>query len=805
MLKASLLAAWRNLRKNRVYSAINLSGLAIGLACCMGIGLFIKDELGFDRFHRHPEQIYRVVLTQTQSDGTFQMAMTPTPLATQLKKAFPEVEEATGIQRGNGLLVLGEKATEIKQALLTDSAFFSFFNFPLVIGNPATIFSQPGQIVLSASTARAYFGPDWLRKATPGQVFSFNDQLYTLAGVAADAPDRSSIGFEIVLRRSYTYNYDDWGSNEVHTYIRLKRGTKIPAFDNRIRNLPHEMYPPNTETAHVQPLLDVYLRSKFDFGTDWGKRSDILYVRIFTTVGIILLLIAIVNFVNLSTARAANRAKEVGVRKTIGAKRSALIGQFLTESLLLTGIEVLLALVLLFPLLALLNDLAEKQLQIPFANAGFWGLIAAFTVMVGCISGLYPAFYLSSFRPVKVLKGVVDARSGRVFWQSLVVGQFTLSIILAIGAGVVWRQLHFIQNKKLGFDKTQLLYVRLKAGATKNAQLLKHDLLTLPGVAKVAGSTGDLTDNMQSTSNITWDGQVPKDRFLITQMNVDADFFATTGMTLATGRNFLRPSTADTTTTSAPGAAPAPIEYIINEAAAKRMGYSARSAIGKHVAQRGIPGYVVGVIKDFHYRPLQVAIEPFIFRCVPPTTPDAWSRETWSSLYVRVKPGQVPNVLAKLGDLYKRYEPLYPLKFGFVDQDLEALYKPEQITGKITATFSILAIFVSCLGLFGLATFTIGQRTKEIGIRKVLGASAAGILTLLSKDLVKLVAIALLIAMPLAAWATYRWLQEFNYRIGVEWWIFAVVGVIAIGLAMATVIPRALRVFAVIPVSVLHG
>jgi len=792
MLKNSLLIARRNLRRSPLYSVINLSGLAIGLACCMAIGLFIHDELSYDRFQRGYEQIYRVVQEQKQADGTFQIASTPGPMAVQLQKDYPEVEAATGFRHGSGLLILGEKATEIKAAVFPDSNFFQLFSFPLITGKPNTVFSRPNSIVLSASTAQAYFGPDWRHKATPGRTFTFNDELYTLTGIAADAPTRSSIYFDVLLYKPYRYNADDWGSNNRQTFVRLKPGTNVSAFDKKIRLMLHKYMDAITATCYVQPFQDLYLYSKFDWGTDWGRRSDILYVRIFATVGIILLFIAIVNFVNLSTARAAHRAKEVGVRKTIGAKRSALIGQFLTESLLLTLLAVILGLLLLLPLLGGLNGIAGKHLHIPFAQPAFWGGIAVFTILIGAISGLYPAFYLSSFRPVKVLKGVVDARAGRRFWQSLVVGQFALSMILGIGAAVVGQQLQYIQHKKLGFDKSQLLYVRLVASARKNAQLLKQDLLALPGVAQVAGSTGNLTDNLMSTTNIAWEGQAPGDRFLVTQMNVDADFFATTGMTLASGRNFSRPSTTDTTST-------APIDYILNETAAKRMGYTAESAIGKKVSQRGLAGRIIGVVKDFHFRPMQFAIDPFIFRCLPSSTRDPWSGETWGQLFVRVRPGQVPNVLAKLDDRYKKYEPLYPLNFGFVDQDLDALYRPEQITGKITAAFSGLAIFVSCLGLFGLATFTIGQRTKEIGIRKVLGASVTSILSLLSKDFVKLVALSLLVAIPVAAWVTHHWLQEFAYRIQVEWWLFAGVGLAAIGLALATVLVNSLKT-AILPV-----
>jgi len=815
MFKNSLLIAWRNLRRNPLYSAINLSGLAIGLACCMAIGVFIDDELSYDRFQQDNERLYRVVQTQEQADGTFQIATTPDPMAAQLKKDYPEVEAATGFRHGNGLLVRGEKATEIKGALFPDSNFFQFFSFPLLTGNKSTVFSKPNSIVLSASTAVAYFGPDWPKKATSGQTFTFNDELYTLAGIAADAPGRSSISFEILLYKPYRYmDKNDWGNNLRQTFIRLKPGTNIAAFNNKIRPMLHRYMDVITATVHVQPFSELYLYSKFDWGTDWGRRSDILYVRIFSGVGFIILFIAIVNFVNLSTARATDRAKEVGVRKTIGAKRSLLIGQFLIESLLLTTFAVILGLLLLMPVLYTLNDIAGKHLHIPVTRPAFWGLIAGFTAVIGTISGLYPAFYLSSFRPVKVLKGIqgyrrmrtspergtmlwakfFDARSGRRFWQSLVVGQFALSMILGIGAAVVWQQLQYIQHKKLGFDKSQLLYVQLKGGASTHGPSLKQDLLSLPCISAVSGSSGIITDDMNSTTNITWDGQQPKDRFLVTQMNVDADFFQTMGMSLVAGRNFLSPAGADTAIPTGIGATtPEWVEYIINETATKRMGYTPATAIGKKVSQNGLAGVVIGVVKDFHFRPMQVAVSPFVLRCVPN------SRDPWYRLYARVRPGRTPEVIDRLADSYKHYDPLYSLNFGFVDQDLDALYRPEQITGKVTAAFSLLAIFVSCLGLFGLATFTIGQRTKEIGIRKVLGASVMNILTLLSKDFVRLVALALAIAIPVAAWTTHRWLQDFSYRISVEWWIFVGVGAISFGLALATVLANSLKT-AILPV-----
>lgn len=793
MIKIYFKTARRNLRKNKMYSVINITGLAIGLACCLAIGLFVADEFSYDRFHKNYENIYRVVETQKQADGIYNVAVTPGPLAAALSKDFPEVNEATRIGNMNGLLTLDQKAIETNHIVTADSAFFSLFSFPLVLGNINKIFLRPDEVLLSETMAERFFGADWRRKEILGQPLQLNNKhTVILTGVIQNAPDRSGIQFDALLPFSYEEKNNKrahaWNSNNYFTYLHLRPGTNIAAFQRKIRSHLQRYSSEVSSTLVLQPLRDIYLKSSFDFKTDWGKRSDIVYVRIFITVGLIVLLIAIVNFINLSTARASERAREVGLRKAIGAGRSSLVTQFLGESFLMTGIAVITALVLLYSLLPLLNSLSGKNITVPFQEPFFWIAVTGFTVLVGFLSGLYPAFYLSSFRPIRVLKGIFDVRSGRTFRQSLVVGQFVLSIVLVIGTFIIYRQLDFVQNKNLGFDKSQLLYVRLKGDVKDKGRLFKHDLQNLPGVEKVAATSATLVDVTSSTIGIEWQGQVPKDNFLIYQMTVDADLLPATGMSLMSGRNFSEKIVSDTSQVNA--------AYLVNEAAVKRMGYTASSAIGKKIKLWGTDGEIIGVVKDFHFRSLKTSIEPFIF-CF-------WPDRNYSSLFVKTSPGVVQSTLREVDKLYKQYESKYPISYGFVDQDLERLYHAEQRTGKIILYFSILTILVSCLGLFGLATFTTGQRIKEIGIRKVLGASVTGIVTLLSKDFLKLVILAFVIASPIAWYVMNRWLRDFAYQVDIKWWIFMIAGSMAIVIAFMTISFQAIKSATANPVKSLR-
>jgi putative ABC transport system permease protein len=419
-------------------------------------------------------------------------------------------------------------------------------------------------------------------------------------------------------------------------------------------------------------------------------------------------------------------------------------------------------------LLPLLNDISMKSLHIPFSAPYFIMIIAAFTLLVSLMAGTYPAFYLSNFQPVKVLKGFFSSGSAQLLRRSLVVGQFTFSVILIIGTIVIYQQLTFLQNKNLGFDKSQLLYVALKNDLSAKALLMKNDLQTHTSIAGASIASNNLIDVVRSTGAVEWEGKNPEDKILITHMNVDYDFLSTTGMALISGRNIDPAISSDTVSA-----------YLINETAATRMGWSPAEALGKKLAMWGYKGEVIGVVKDFHFRPMTAGIEPFLFRY--------WPRESCSGLFVKAKANQIQDAIAVIEKVYKKYDPQSTFSYQFVDEGLQNQYRIEQNTGRIVLCFSVLAILVSCLGLFGLATYTAEQRIKEIGVRKVLGASVGNIVKLLSQDFVKLVFIAILIASPVAWWSMNRWLKDFAYKIDLQWWMFILSGMVALVIAVLTV------------------
>ena len=774
----NLKIASRHLWKNRRFSTLNIAGLAIGMSCTLLIGLFLQDEYSYDRFHRNFRHIYRVVENQLQEDGYHPVAVTPGPLAPALQSDFPEIVRATRIGRWNGQVQHQLTRIEPKEMLFVDESFFKVFDFKLLAGDVKSVLTNPDEVVINETMAKRFFGEDWQRQNILGQVITLHSppqpMPLRLVGVVQDAPVNSQLDFEVLLPFKGLEKMDEWStkwsSNSYHTYVQLDPKTNTLEFQQKMAGYLAKHDAQRKTTLYLQPLSAIFLYSKFDFKSDWGKRSNIVYVQLFTLVGIIVLLIAIFNFINLSTARAAQRAREVGVRKSVGAQRGHLIGQFLTESLVVVVLAMLLALGLADALMPVFNELADKALVMPYQQPWFWpavgGLVAALTVT----AGLYPAFILSAFRPDSVLKGIFKPESGQVLRKTLVIGQFTLAIALAISTLVIYRQLTYMQNINLGFDQAQLLYLRLNGELRAKSAILKDELIKIPGVASVTATTSNLVDVSNST-NIEWEGQMPEDELLITQMNVDADFLKTTGITLASGRNFSTGITGDTLEKSG--------RYLLNETAAKRMGYTNATALGKKVRFWGLEGEVIGVLRDFHFRPLSKTIEPFVFRFRP--------KDFYFHVLIKTEANQTPATMAAIENVYLKLDADNPVKYGFVDQDLEVQYRAEQRTGRIVLYFSMLAVLISCLGLFGLAALTAEQRTKEIGIRKVLGASVALVVALLSKDFLKLVVIALLIASPIAYFFMQRWLADFAYRQEMQWWVFAVAGLAAILIAFLTV------------------
>ncbi|WP_206513006.1 ABC transporter permease [Larkinella soli] len=791
MVRNYLKIAWRNLWNNKVYSGINVAGLSIGLTCCLAIGLYIWDEYRFNRFHTHAADIYRVVESQNQAGTIYHVAVSPGPLAPALKTEFAEIIGTCRVGSRGGVLQVGEKRIEPSAMRVVDNSFFSLFDFPLVRGNPRRALLGPDEVVISETVAERLFGADWRQSGRLlGQPMRFGkDRILTLAGVIRNAPANSSLQFDVLLSMRHDElqqrNFQ-WGSNNYHTYLQLRPGTDVSALGAKLENYLTERKHSANTTLALQPLHDLYLFSNFDFRTDWNPTGSIAYLRIFAVVGLMVLFIALFNFVNLATARASRRAREVGIRKAVGALRSQLVTQFLGEAMLTTLLSVVLSLGLLWIALPVLNALTGKSLSVPVGEPYFGLGIAVFILLVGLLAGLYPAFILSRFQPVRVLKGVFDHRSGQLFRRVLVVVQFTFSVVLVIGAILIYRQLRYIQDKDLGFDQSQLLSVRLKNDLPGRVALMKADLRQESSVASVAGTSTDLVDVISSTSAVDWTGKQPGQELLVTQMNVDPDFLNATGMKLMTGRNFDAAILTDTTSA-----------YLINATAARQMGWTPRKAVGKELSLWDVKGRVIGVVNDFHFRPLTATIEPCLFRYRP--------SETFSRLLVKTRPGRVREAISAVERIYKKYERETAPQYTFVDQELERQYRTEEQTGRIVLYFALLAIFVSCLGLFGLVTFTAEQRTKEIGIRKVLGASVGSIVLLLSKDFLKLVFIAVAIASPIAWYVMKQWLQDFAYRINIDGWVFGLSATLALLIALLTISFKSIKAALTNPVTSLRS
>ncbi len=796
MYKSYFIIGWRNIRRNIVYSSINVFGLAIGLACCLSIGLYIQDEFSFDSFHKNMENIYRVVEKQKQAGVMYDVASTPGPLGPAMKTDFPEVVETCRLGYMPGVLQIDDSNVETNSIRLADNAFFTMFDFKLVKGNSQTVLLKPDEIVLTESLADRLLGLQWRTDENLlGKIIKLTswgkEHTLLLAGIAEDAPSNSHIVFDVLLSFSMIVSNDNdysWENNSYITYVLLDSNADAIAFDHKLTKYIDKYSDfgskDDQRTLLLQPMRDIYLHSKFDFQTDTSKTNDFVYVQVFFAVAIMVLLIAIFNYVNLATARALQRSKEVGVRKVVGAFRKQLIRQFLTESLMLTLLSFGIALPMLQLFLPVLNNIAEKSLYIPFDQPAFLGILVLSIFSISALAGFYPAFYLSSFKPAKVLKGQFQSGSGSRFRSVLVICQFSFSIILLISTLVVYNQLQFIEHKNLGFDQSHLLYVRLKNNVWKDATSFKSELINQSSITSATVSSTNLIDVSNSTYGFEWEGQTRDDQILITQINIDPDFLTTAGIKLVAGKNFS-------------GAKSDTVAYLINEKAAQRMGWNAEQAIGKSITLWEVKGTVIGVVSDFHFRPMTVPIEPLVFRC--------WPNADYSGVFIKTSEGRTQDAIAAIEKIYKIHEANRTMDLQFVDQSIERQYRTQQNTGRIILFFSVLVILVSCLGLYGLATYAAEQRTKEIGIRKVLGASVSSLVQLLSKDFIKHVLIAIAIATPIAWWSMTQWLQRFAYKIDLEWWMFVIAGLLSIIIALLTVSYQAIKAAVVNPVKSLRS
>ncbi len=802
MLRNYVKIAWRNLVRYKGYTAINIVGLAIGMACCLVIFLFVRDELQYDRFHTKADRIFRIT-NQLSSEGRqLQMARTPPAYGPTLKRAFPAVEQSVRIfEFGSKELVryADKKFTE-PDILLADSTFFEVFSFPLVQGDPARALREPNSLVVTETTARKYFG----NQNPMGKLLTVSGTLkFKVTGVMQDIPAQSHLkasmigSFGAMREIVEPKRLESWGWQQFYTYVVLaKNQSPAPLQANLAaflkQNAPTEV---GENSYQLQPLADIHLRSS-DIEYDIARKGDIRYVYAFAVVALFTLLIACFNFMNLSTARSARRAKEVGLRKAVGAGRSQLIGQFLGESVLQTGIALVLALLLTLALLPLINDWTGKALTFgTLINLPFVAALVGVGLLVGLLAGSYPAFVLSAFRPVKVLKGEVGGTGqGAFLRKNLVVVQFTVSTILIIGAGVVFYQMRYIQQKNLGFTKEQLVSLPLLNNTMlRDIATIKAELLRNPAITGATACYG-VPGGRFAGESVQIPGR-PKG-FSTNMFIVDHDYIPTMGMTMVAGRSFSPAFGTDVGE-----------GFVVNETAVRELGWGTpANAIGKAIhwqhwepptpADSIKKGRVIGVVKDFNYKTIHQKIEPLVLQIVP---------TQYGSLVVRIRPDKTTAALDALQAKWQALAGEWPFEYQFLDVQFADQYRTEQVFSSVFTLFTGLSLFITCLGLFGLATFTAEQRTKEIGVRKVLGASVASIVGLLSKDFLKLVLIAIIVASPLSWWAMNQWLQGFAYKIDIEWWMFALAGLLAVGIALLTVSFQSVKAALMDPVKSLRS
>ena len=773
MLKNYLKICIRNITKHSFFSFINISGLTIGMTCCVLILLWVQDEFSYDRFHKDADRIFRVLTCSQSPDGShFLWDGTPGLLAPTLQSEYPEIEQGVRVVPQLTCPLRYEDEKFYEDCCATESSFFDTFSFPFIEGNALSALKSPNSIVLTKTTAQKYFGSqNALGKSLKLNFWGFNEPL-KVTGVINDVPSNSHLQFDCLIHfsvlRAVGWDIDAWGGYNNKSYILLRSDTVYKDVENKIQGIYQNYYPESTSTIRLEPITRIRLYNPNGGGL-------ISQVYIFVTLGIFILLIACVNFMNLSTARSSIRAKEVGLRKVIGANRSQLRHQFLGESILIAFMALLFAVVLAWIFLPAFNDLAGKQMAMKlsaFALIGF-PLIALAT---GILSGLYPAIYLSSFQPQRILKGTFSPkRKTSVLRKNLVVFQFTISIFLIITASVVFNQLEYIRSRDLGIDKDHILYLSLSSDLSNNFETFKQELLRNPSVVAMTISNSSFLGLSSSTSGVRWEGMPENHAQQMLIHSVDFDYLKTFGLEATKGRFFSRDHAAD-----------AKEGVVLNEAAVKAMGIE--DPIGRKffcpTPAGNIDGKVIGVLKNFHVASLHSPIQPLVMVIVP-----GWYKD----FYIRIRPDNIPETLAFLEEKSREIVPEYILDFSFLDERIESLYKAEARQGKISRILTGLSIFISCLGLFGLVSFSSERRTKEIGIRKVLGASTSAIIRLLSFEFLIWVLIANLFAWPLASYFLNKWLQNFAFRVSVGIEIYVLSGALVLAIAFMTVITQSIR------------
>ncbi len=810
MLRNYLLIAIRNLRKHKAFSFINITGVAVGLACFLLIALYVTDELSYDRYNTQADRTYRVARTFLSTEGTpsLKLAQAAPPFGPLIKQDFPEVEQMVRTLNYNGLVRYGEHAFNEQDIYFAEANFFKVFDVKLTSGNPDLALANPFAILLSRPMAEKYFGTENKNRTggpagSPiGKTVRFNNQFdMIVTGVFEPFPTQAHfhpnflISFS-TLNDNRVYGAEDlrtnWGNNSFNTYLLTKAGfdpqrmeAAFPAFQNRHVPAQDGRAPSAFSVLNLQKLTDIHLRSHTD--SEVEPTGDISYIYLFSAIGLFILLIACINYMTLATARSAGRAKEVGMRKVVGALRAQLIGQFLSESLLLVLFSLGIALLLVMLCLPALNEFNHKQLSVKqLLNPVFLSVLVGVTLLTALVAGSYPAFFLTSFRPLGVLKGQIASamRTGKLR-QALVVTQFSIAMVLIISTAVVYSQMRYIQDYRLGYQKEQMLLLPDVGDSTTSYETLRQQLVQTGIVRDMGRSSripsGRLLDSYNART-MAGDSMAPVN-INLRALRVDYDFIPTYQISMAAGRNFSPAYPTDTAM------------VVLNETAVRLLGWTPEQAIGKPFQYGPARGQIIGVTKDFHFESLHQQMAALAMVLTP-------RQLNWLSIPLK---GDIPAGVKRVESVWKQFFPEQPFNYQFLDERFDRLYAREQTQQTLFSIFAGIAILISCLGLFGLSMFMAEVRTKEIGIRKVLGASEMSLVTLFSKDFVALVFVALVIASPVAWFAMNRWLQDFAYRTDIHWWVFLLAGGLTMLIALLTVSFQSVKAALMNPVKSLRS
>jgi putative ABC transport system permease protein len=787
MIRNYFKIAWRNLAHNKIYSFINIFGLAIGMTFALLIGLWIHYETSYNTFHKNRDRIAMVRKHSSFNNEKRTHATTPLPLYDELRNNYPEVKNVTRMDWGNTHSIMqGDKKLN-KRGSYVDPAFLEIFSFPLLKGNPRTAFNDPNSIILTASLARTLFGEE---DAMGKMVRIDNKYNVIVTGIAADVPENSTLQFEFLAPFEFKIqNFDwikeaksSWGNNFLRTIIELKEGASMEALSARLEPLVQlKTKDKNEDRVFLFPLEKWHLYKDFSNWINVGGK--IAYIRLFAIIGIFTLLIACINFMNLSTARSEKRSKEVGIRKTIGSRRSQLIGQFLAESVLTCFLAFLLSIVFVIVIRPYIKDLGFENIQFDAGNLSLVSSVLGICLFTGLLAGSYPALYLSSFSPIKVLKGISKQGSGTVnFRRILVVSQFVISIGLIISTAIVFQQIKHARNRSIGYNTDNLITIGGSQDLASNYVALKQELLNTGVIESVSKASSPMTEIYNTWTNFSWDGKDPGSSQGLDVIMTEWDYEKTVGLKIKQGRAFSRDFATDSNA------------VLLNEAAVSMIGYKDPVGRTMKLGKRtlNIVGIIENVVMQDPFKPVSPAVILF----------DAYDV---SDFFIRLKKeAGLKEALALIKPIVEKHNPSLPFEYSFADEDFARKFTTENQVGKLAGIFAGLAIFISCLGLFGLAAFMAERRIKEIGIRKVLGASAANLWMLLSKEFIWLVVIACIIAAPVTFLFMNNWLEKYDYRINITWWVFIIAGLLALLIALLTVSTQAIRAAVTNPVKSLR-